>query len=146
VTSLRSLSKPLVLCGCVHQVMLIKEPLLKGVKHCYFCQKYQMRLWYLVSSQMTSLVFLCVAQVLQEQIRARDNISYGTNSALKTLEMRQLSGLGDLRGRVARWVVRYLYLCVSRVISHQLHFNGEYIYEAPKQSRCLLLVHCLLCP
>ena len=95
---------------------------------------------------MTSLVFLCVAQVLQEQIRARDNISYGTNSALKTLEMRQLSGLGDLRGRVARWVVRYLYLCVSRVISHQLHFNGEYIYEAPKQSLCLLLVHCLLCP
>lgn len=45
---------------------------------------------------------LYVAQVLQEQIRARDNISYGTNSALKTLEMRQLSGLGDLRGRVAR--------------------------------------------
>ncbi|KAI2574456.1 FAM81A isoform 3, partial [Pan troglodytes] len=36
-------------------------------------------------------------EVLQEQIRARDNISYGTNSALKTLEMRQLSGLGDLR-------------------------------------------------
>ncbi|XP_045639256.1 protein FAM81A isoform X1 [Ursus americanus] len=43
-----------------------------------------------------------VSKVLQEQIRARDNISYGTNSALKTLEMRQLSGLGDLRGRVAR--------------------------------------------
>ncbi|XP_074090648.1 protein FAM81A [Macrotis lagotis] len=41
-------------------------------------------------------------EVLQEQIRARDNISYGTNSALKSLEMRQLSGLGDLRGRVAR--------------------------------------------
>ncbi|XP_019513070.1 PREDICTED: protein FAM81A [Hipposideros armiger] len=41
-------------------------------------------------------------EVLQEQIRARDNISYGTNSALKTLELRQLSGLGDLRGRVAR--------------------------------------------
>ncbi|XP_023568425.1 protein FAM81A [Octodon degus] len=31
-----------------------------------------------------------------------DNISYGINSALKTLELRQLSGLGDLRGRVAR--------------------------------------------
>ncbi|KAL0601230.1 Protein FAM81A [Plecturocebus cupreus] len=46
-------------------------------------------------------------QVLQEQIRARDNISYGTNSALKTLEMRQLSGLGDLRGRVARLVSNY---------------------------------------
>lgn len=41
-------------------------------------------------------------EVLQEQIRARDNFSYGTNSALKTLEMRHMSGLGDLRGRVAR--------------------------------------------
>ncbi|ERE76528.1 protein FAM81A-like protein [Cricetulus griseus] len=47
-------------------------------------------------------LFILQQQVLQEQIRARDNISYGTNSALKTLEMRQLSGLGDLRGRVAR--------------------------------------------
>ncbi|XP_048337669.1 protein FAM81A isoform X1 [Sphaerodactylus townsendi] len=41
-------------------------------------------------------------EVLQEQIRVRDNLSYGTNSTLKSLEMRQLSGLGDLRGRVAR--------------------------------------------
>ncbi|XP_017683011.1 protein FAM81A isoform X2 [Pipra filicauda] len=41
-------------------------------------------------------------EMLQEQIRVRDNLSYGTNSTLKSLEMRQLSGLGDLRGRVAR--------------------------------------------
>ncbi|KAF7241485.1 Protein FAM81A [Varanus komodoensis] len=41
-------------------------------------------------------------EVLQEQIRVRDNLSYGTNSTLKSLELRQLSGLGDLRGRVAR--------------------------------------------
>nr|XP_020640510.1 protein FAM81A [Pogona vitticeps] len=41
-------------------------------------------------------------EVLQEQIRVRDNLSYGTNSTLKSLEMRQLSGLGDLRSRVAR--------------------------------------------
>ncbi|KAJ7311307.1 hypothetical protein JRQ81_006923 [Phrynocephalus forsythii] len=41
-------------------------------------------------------------EVLQEQIRVRDNLSYGTNSTLKSLEMRQLSGLGDLRNRVAR--------------------------------------------
>ncbi|KAK2496195.1 hypothetical protein MC885_014874 [Smutsia gigantea] len=42
-------------------------------------------------------------KVLQEQVHAWDNISYGTNSALlKALEMCQLSGLGDLRGRVAR--------------------------------------------
>lgn len=61
-----------------------------------------MLLYQHVNSQKTLLVVFCVAQVLQEQIRARDNISYGTNSALKTLEMRQLSGLGDLRGRVAR--------------------------------------------
>jgi hypothetical protein len=57
--------------------------------------------WTRVNLPLT-LSVLFVAQVLQEQIRARDNISYGTNSALKTLEMRQLSGLGDLRGRVAR--------------------------------------------
>ncbi|KAM6426537.1 protein FAM81A isoform 2-T3 [Liasis olivaceus] len=41
-------------------------------------------------------------EVLQEQIRVRDNLSYGTSSTLKNLEMRQLSGLGDLRGRVSR--------------------------------------------
>ncbi|XP_042327334.1 protein FAM81A isoform X2 [Sceloporus undulatus] len=41
-------------------------------------------------------------EMLQEQIRVRDNLSYGTNSTLKSLEMRQLSGLGDLRGRVSR--------------------------------------------
>ncbi|XP_026537826.1 protein FAM81A [Notechis scutatus] len=41
-------------------------------------------------------------ETLQEQIRVRDNLSYGTNSTLKSLEMRQLSGLGDLRGRVSR--------------------------------------------
>ncbi|XP_015666526.2 protein FAM81A [Protobothrops mucrosquamatus] len=41
-------------------------------------------------------------EALQEQIRVRDNLSYGTNSTLKSLEMRQLSGLGDLRGRVSR--------------------------------------------
>lgn len=41
-------------------------------------------------------------EVLREQIRARDNISYGTNSALKPLEMRQLFGLGNLQGRTAR--------------------------------------------
>lgn len=44
----------------------------------------------------------CTCQALQEQIRVRDNLSYGTNSTLKSLEMRQLSGLGDLRGRVSR--------------------------------------------
>ncbi|XP_030046267.1 protein FAM81A [Microcaecilia unicolor] len=41
-------------------------------------------------------------EVLQENIHIRDNINYGTSSAVKNLEMHQLSVLGDLRGRVAR--------------------------------------------
>ncbi|XP_014353616.1 protein FAM81A isoform X2 [Latimeria chalumnae] len=41
-------------------------------------------------------------EVLQKEIHARDNISYGTSSAVKNLELQQISGLGDLRGRVAR--------------------------------------------
>ncbi|MGH0140004.1 UNVERIFIED_CONTAM: hypothetical protein FKN15_021684 [Acipenser sinensis] len=42
------------------------------------------------------------ATVLQEQIHARDGVSYGTNTALKNLEMQQLCSLGDLRWRIAR--------------------------------------------
>ncbi|XP_048648892.1 protein FAM81A isoform X1 [Marmota marmota marmota] len=60
-------------------------------------------------------------EVLQEQIRARDNISYGTNSALKTLEMRQLSGLGDLRGRVASFVV-----CLGRCDASIARLSAEH--------------------
>ncbi|XP_067827591.1 protein FAM81A-like [Heptranchias perlo] len=41
-------------------------------------------------------------EVLQEQIRTQDNASHGTNSVVKSLEMRHLNGIGDLRGRVAR--------------------------------------------
>ncbi|XP_042200038.1 protein FAM81A isoform X2 [Callorhinchus milii] len=41
-------------------------------------------------------------EILQEQIQARDSVSYATNTAVKTLEMRHLNGMGDLRGRVAR--------------------------------------------
>ncbi|KAK1158183.1 hypothetical protein AOXY_G24438 [Acipenser oxyrinchus oxyrinchus] len=41
-------------------------------------------------------------EVLQEQIHARDGVSYGTNTALKSLEMQQLCSLGDLRWRIAR--------------------------------------------
>ncbi|XP_041083040.1 protein FAM81A-like [Polyodon spathula] len=41
-------------------------------------------------------------EVLQEQIHARDGVSYGTNTALKSLEMQHLSSLSDLRWRIAR--------------------------------------------
>ncbi|RXM30071.1 Myotubularin-related protein 10 [Acipenser ruthenus] len=41
-------------------------------------------------------------KVLQEQIHAWDGVSYGTNTALKSLEMQQLCSLGDLRWRIAR--------------------------------------------
>ncbi|XP_051896319.1 protein FAM81A-like [Pristis pectinata] len=41
-------------------------------------------------------------EVLQDQIRTLDSGSRGTNNMVKTLEMRHLEGIGDLRGRVAR--------------------------------------------
>ncbi|XP_078097122.1 protein FAM81A-like [Mustelus asterias] len=41
-------------------------------------------------------------EVLQEQIRTRDNTSHETNAVVKSLELRHLNGIGELRGRVAR--------------------------------------------
>ncbi|XP_038670884.1 protein FAM81A-like isoform X2 [Scyliorhinus canicula] len=41
-------------------------------------------------------------EVLQEEIRRRDNVSHGTNAVLKSLELRHVNGIGELRGRVAR--------------------------------------------
>ncbi|KAK2501315.1 hypothetical protein MC885_008488 [Smutsia gigantea] len=66
-------------------------------------------------------------KVLQEHIHARDNISYGTNSALKTLAMCQLSGLGDLRGRVARCDASIARLSAEHKTTYEglQHFNKE---------------------
>ncbi|XP_036391439.1 protein FAM81A-like, partial [Megalops cyprinoides] len=41
-------------------------------------------------------------EVLQEQLRARDEVTYRTHTAMQRMELQQLSVLGDLRGRVAR--------------------------------------------
>ncbi|XP_078386051.1 protein FAM81A-like [Cetorhinus maximus] len=41
-------------------------------------------------------------EMLQEQSRARDNASRGTSAVMKSLELRHLNGIGELRGRVAR--------------------------------------------
>nr|DBA23399.1 TPA: hypothetical protein GDO54_014315 [Pyxicephalus adspersus] len=41
-------------------------------------------------------------EVLENEIRARDTASTGTNFAVQHLDRKHLSGIGDLRGRVAR--------------------------------------------
>ncbi|XP_008101267.1 protein FAM81B [Anolis carolinensis] len=41
-------------------------------------------------------------EVLEGQIKARDNMSSGTNFAMQSLDHKHLLGVGDLRGRVAR--------------------------------------------
>ncbi|KAM5193284.1 protein FAM81B [Mantella aurantiaca] len=41
-------------------------------------------------------------EVLENEIRTRDNVSTGTSFAVQHLDRKHLSGIGDLRGRVAR--------------------------------------------
>ncbi|CAM9981920.1 unnamed protein product [Lampetra fluviatilis] len=41
-------------------------------------------------------------EVLEAEVRMRDSTALGTSSAVKTLEMHHVTGVGDLRGRVAR--------------------------------------------
>ncbi|XP_041041271.1 protein FAM81B [Carcharodon carcharias] len=41
-------------------------------------------------------------EVLEEQIRTRDGVTAGTSFAVQSLDHKQLAGIGDLRGRVAR--------------------------------------------
>ncbi|XP_063820097.1 protein FAM81B isoform X2 [Pseudophryne corroboree] len=41
-------------------------------------------------------------EVLENEIRARDTVSTGTSFAVQSLDRKHLSGIGDLRGRVAR--------------------------------------------
>ncbi|XP_053313723.1 protein FAM81B [Spea bombifrons] len=41
-------------------------------------------------------------EALESQIHTRDNVSTGTSFAVQSLDKKQLHGIGDLRGRVAR--------------------------------------------
>lgn len=41
-------------------------------------------------------------QILENQIRIRDQVATGTNYAVQELNNKHLQGVGDLRGRVAR--------------------------------------------
>ncbi len=41
-------------------------------------------------------------QVLEAQIIERDNLAAGTTLAVKSLDHKNMTGIGDLRGRVAR--------------------------------------------
>lgn len=49
---------------------------------------------------MFNLSFL--RQQLEESIRTRDNVSMGTNNAVKNLEVHHVASLTDLRGRIVR--------------------------------------------
>ncbi|XP_027945121.1 protein FAM81B [Eumetopias jubatus] len=55
-------------------------------------------------------------EVLEDQIRARDQVATGTNFAVQELNTKHLQGVGDLRGRVAR--------CDSSIVklSGDIHF------------------------
>ncbi|XP_041607356.1 protein FAM81B, partial [Vulpes lagopus] len=55
-------------------------------------------------------------EILEEQIRARDQAATGTNFAVQELNTKHLHGVGDLRGRVAR--------CDSSIVklSGDIHF------------------------
>ncbi|XP_066472240.1 protein FAM81B [Tiliqua scincoides] len=41
-------------------------------------------------------------EMLERQIKSRDNVTSGTNYAVQSLDHKHLQGVGDLRGRVAR--------------------------------------------
>ncbi|KAF7250657.1 Protein FAM81B [Varanus komodoensis] len=41
-------------------------------------------------------------EALERQIKARDDVTSGTNFAMQNLDQKHLQGVGDLRGRVAR--------------------------------------------
>ena len=47
--------------------------------------------------------FTQILQMIEEQIKARDLVATGTNFAVQDLSNKHLQGVGDLRGRVARW-------------------------------------------
>ncbi|XP_033034992.1 protein FAM81B isoform X1 [Trachypithecus francoisi] len=55
-------------------------------------------------------------EILEDQIRARDQAATGTNFAVQEINMKHLQGVGDLRGRVAR--------CDSSIVklSGDIHF------------------------
>lgn len=47
------------------------------------------------------MIFLNL-QVLERQIKTRDDVTSGTNFAMQNLDHKHLQGVGDLRGRLAR--------------------------------------------
>ncbi|XP_032259440.1 protein FAM81B [Phoca vitulina] len=65
-------------------------------------------------------------EVLEDQIRARDQVATGTNFAVRELNTKHLQGVGDLRGRVAR--------CDSSIVklSGDIHFIRHEHQKAEK--------------
>lgn len=50
-----------------------------------------------------SKLIICSEQVLERQIAQRDSITSGTTMAVQSLDQKNMAGIGDLRGRVARY-------------------------------------------
>ncbi|XP_006867941.1 PREDICTED: protein FAM81B [Chrysochloris asiatica] len=71
-------------------------------------------------------------EVLEDQIRARDQATTGTHFAVKELNTKHLQGVGDLRGRVAR--------CDSNIvkISGDIHFIRHEYRQIEKATQELM--------
>ncbi|KAJ8407713.1 hypothetical protein AAFF_G00267570 [Aldrovandia affinis] len=68
-------------------------------------------------------------EVLQQQLQSRNEVTYGTHSAMRRMELQQLSVLGDLRGRVAR--------CDANIarLSADLHSTSEHLQSLGKEQK-----------
>lgn len=55
------------------------------------------------SNTVYQVCCLCSEQALERQIALRDSVSSGTTLAVQSLDQKNMAGIGDLRGRVARY-------------------------------------------
>uniref|UniRef100_A0A8I3S0J6 Family with sequence similarity 81 member B n=2 Tax=Canis lupus familiaris TaxID=9615 RepID=A0A8I3S0J6_CANLF len=68
-------------------------------------------------------------EILEDQIRARDQAATGTNFAVQELNTKHLQGVGDLRGRVARFNLLSNNLC-EEIENHQKWTKNQFVsYE-----------------
>nr|XP_025950794.1 protein FAM81B [Dromaius novaehollandiae] len=68
-------------------------------------------------------------EVLEMQIRTRDNTTIETNFAVQSLDRKYIQGFGDLRGRVARCEASIAKLAGDiNIIKHEAHKTDKEIY------------------
>ncbi|NXA49525.1 FA81B protein, partial [Nothocercus julius] len=69
-------------------------------------------------------------QVLEMQIRTRDNATLESNFALQSLDRKYIQGFGDLRGRVARCEASIAKLAGDiNILRHEAHRTDKEIYS-----------------